>query len=105
MNEWISKITDMIVFPFFHVPEEIKYYQDHPDYFLNYFTRRSLLTFIIDLSYDRAGLSRSVAFHFWVDFTQLFAYYLINGGVAQQSFMDIVSLKYKRIEIQLVFSF
>ncbi len=105
INEWVGKVADMIIFPLFHVPGEIEYYQDHPEYFFSYFLRRALLTFIIDLSYDRGGLSRSVAFHFWVDFTQLFAYYLINGGVPQQSFMDIVGLGYKRIEIQFVVSF
>lgn len=104
-NQWVAKITDMIVFPLFHVPAEIEFYQENPGYFFNYFIRRALLTFIIDLTYDRGGLSRSVAFHFWVDFTQLFAYYLINGGVAQDDFSDIMGMFYPKIEIQFAFSF
>jgi len=104
-NEWIAKITDMIIFPLFHVPGEIEFYQENPEYFLNYFIRRSSLTFIIDVTYDRGGLARSVSFHFWVDFTQLLAYYIIYGGVAHENFMDILGMYYNKVEIQIAFSF
>ncbi|NMC67912.1 MAG: CPBP family intramembrane metalloprotease [Spirochaetales bacterium] len=104
-NEWVAKISDMLIFPLFHVPSEIEFYQQNPEYFLNYFIRRSILTFYIDLMYDRGGLLRSVAFHFWVDFTQLLAFYLIYGGVAHDDFTDIIGMYFKRIEIQFSFSF
>jgi membrane protease YdiL (CAAX protease family) len=104
-NEWVAKVTDILVFPLFHLPGEIEFYQQNPEYFFNYFIRRSILTFYIDIMYDRGSLLRSVAFHFWVDFTQLLAYYLIYGGVAHEDFTDIIGMYFKKIEIQFSFSF
>lgn len=90
-GHWWAKAVDMIYFPAVHVPGEMSTDLTGGEIALN-FLRRSLLTFFIDISYDRGGLRRSVAMHTWIDFSLLFSYWLLKAGEPQESLQDILGM-------------
>ena len=100
-GQWWGKGVDMIAFPLFHVPGEIGDYSAK-EITLN-FLRRSVLTFYLDSMYDRGGLGRSVAAHFWIDFSLLLTGWLVKGGVPQAGLEDLMMGRELCIQVQMPF--
>ncbi len=86
-----AKIVDPLYFAAIHIPQEIGM-EYSPGQIVLDFAQRTLLTVYIDFLYDRGGLSHSVTAHMLIDFSQLFAMWLLTSGVPQTGLDSILSL-------------
>lgn len=90
-NLLAAKIIDPLYFSAIHIPQEID--MDYPaGTIVLDFLQRSLLTFYIDIFYDRGGLTHSVTTHMLIDWSQLFSMWLVNSGAPQTGIESIMGL-------------
>jgi len=99
-----AKVVDCIYFPAIHVPQEVFILENDPLTILWNSLSRVMLTFYMDNLYDRGGLERTVAAHFWIDFTLLFVQWLMASGEPQPDVSSIMALLPEfRIQIPLIY--
>lgn len=87
-----AKVIDGLYFPLVHLPTDIFYVQYDALSVLRNFVSRAVLTVYLDVLYDKAGLPRSVAAHFWIDWPLLLINYLLKGGEPMDGFESIMML-------------
>lgn len=88
----IAKIIDCIYFPSIHISQEVFISNFTPLVIASNFLSRAFLTFYMDTLYDRGGLQRTVAAHFWIDFSLLFTQWLMVSGSPQEDISSILML-------------
>ncbi|MBN2442960.1 MAG: CPBP family intramembrane metalloprotease [Spirochaetales bacterium] len=86
-----AKIVDCVYFPAIHIPQEVFIAEFEPLTIGLNFLNRAILTFYMDNLYDRGGLERTVAAHFWIDFTLLFMQWLMASGEPQEDISAILA--------------
>jgi membrane protease YdiL (CAAX protease family) len=74
-----ARISDMLLFPLIHLPGDLKS-GFKPSTVLFNFAWRSAMTLLFDAAYDRGGLPRSVALHYWSDVVLVMSRWLFYGG-------------------------
>lgn len=90
-NLLAAKIVDPIYFSAIHIPQEIEMDYTAGQITLD-FVQRAVLTFYLDFLYDRGGLTHSVTAHMLIDFSQLFAGWLLHSGVPQTGVESLLSV-------------
>jgi membrane protease YdiL (CAAX protease family) len=74
-----ARITDAILFPLIHLPGDQRAGLKPSTVAFN-FAWRSVVTLLFDAAYDRGGLPRAVALHFWSDLLLVASRWLFTGG-------------------------
>lgn len=87
-----AKIFDCIYFPAIHISQEVFISDFDTMTIARNFLSRALLTFYMDFLYDRGGLKRTVAAHYWIDFSLLFMQWLMVSGTPQEDVSSIMTL-------------
>ncbi|MBN2536334.1 MAG: CPBP family intramembrane metalloprotease [Spirochaetales bacterium] len=87
-----AKIFDCVYFPAIHISQEV-FISDYDALTITRnFLSRALLTFYMDFLYDRGGLKRTVAAHFWIDYSLLFMQWLLVSGEPQDDVSSIMRI-------------
>jgi membrane protease YdiL (CAAX protease family) len=83
-----AKITDAILFPAMHIPQEIKAQYSTSTILVNA-AIRSAITLGLQWAYDDGGLKASTAQHMWIDVIGAILQYCIFSGVASDAPLSI----------------
>jgi membrane protease YdiL (CAAX protease family) len=76
-----ARIADALVFPLIHLPSDLQAGFKPSTVAFN-FAWRSAMTLLFDVAYDRGGLPRSTALHYWSDVLLVMSRWLFYGGAA-----------------------
>jgi membrane protease YdiL (CAAX protease family) len=77
-----ARISDMLLFPLIHLPGDLQA-GFKPSTVVFNFAWRSAMTLLFDAAYDRGGLPRSVALHYWSDVLLIMSRWMFYGGAAE----------------------